>query len=138
LIAGVLGLAFGAALGAAAGPAAKTVTDAGLRAETVTAPGHTKTVNHYIVHNHVVVHVHTQTITTSAAPSSATPSSSPEIGAGDEVGSSSHATDSEFCEEHECIGSFETEEGSIVECADGTYSHAGGISGACSDHGGEA
>jgi hypothetical protein len=25
-----------------------------------------------------------------------------------------------------------------VECADGTYSHAGGISGACSDHGGES
>jgi len=56
----------------------------------------------------------------------------------DEVGSSSHATDEQFCEEHECIGEFESEEGSVVECSDGTYSHAGGISGACSDHGGEA
>jgi hypothetical protein len=56
----------------------------------------------------------------------------------DEVGSSSHATDSEFCNEHHCIGSFETEGGTIVECSDGTYSHAGGISGACSSHGGEA
>ena len=55
----------------------------------------------------------------------------------DEVGSSSHATDAQFCSEHECIGSFETEGGTIVECSDGTYSHAGGISGACSHHGGE-
>jgi len=55
----------------------------------------------------------------------------------DQVGSSSHATDAKFCSEHECIGSFETEGGTIVECADGTYSHAGGISGACSHHGGE-
>jgi hypothetical protein len=56
----------------------------------------------------------------------------------DEVGSSSHATDSEFCNEHTCIGSFESEGGTIVECSDGTYSHAGGISGSCSHHGGEA
>jgi hypothetical protein len=55
----------------------------------------------------------------------------------DEVGSSSHATDSEFCNEHTCIGSFESEGGTIVECSDGTYSHAGGISGSCSHHGGE-
>lgn len=58
-------------------------------------------------------------------------------GEGDEVGSSSHATDAEFCREHECIGEFETEPGTVVECSDGTYSHSGGISGACSDHGGE-
>jgi hypothetical protein len=56
----------------------------------------------------------------------------------DEVGSSSHATDARFCAEHECIGNFTTEDGTVVECSDGTYSHAGGISGACSDHGGEA
>jgi hypothetical protein len=53
------------------------------------------------------------------------------------VGSSSHTTDSEFCSAHACIGSFTTENGTIVECSDGTYSHAGGIAGACSDHGGE-
>jgi hypothetical protein len=62
---------------------------------------------------------------------------SPEREGEDEVGSSSHATDTKFCEEHECIGAFTTEEGTIVECSDGTYSHAGGIQGACSDHGGE-
>jgi hypothetical protein len=55
----------------------------------------------------------------------------------DRVGSNSHATDSTFCEEHECIGDFTTEGGTVVECSDGTYSHAGGIQGACSDHGGE-
>lgn len=64
------------------------------------------------------------------------PESEPS-GETDEVGSSSHATDAEFCSEHECIGSFTTEEGTIVECSDETYSHAGGISGACSHHGGE-
>jgi hypothetical protein len=56
----------------------------------------------------------------------------------DEVGSPGHAGDQKFCEEHECIGSFTSEEGTVVECSDGTYSHAGGLSGACSDHGGEA
>lgn len=55
----------------------------------------------------------------------------------DEVGSTSHATDEEFCEQNDCIGDFESEDGTIVECEDGSYSHAGGISGACSDHGGE-
>lgn len=56
----------------------------------------------------------------------------------DEIGSSSHSTDAKFCSEHECIGNFTTEDGTVVKCSDGTYSHAGGISGACSDHGGEA
>jgi hypothetical protein len=56
----------------------------------------------------------------------------------DEVGSPSHATDAAFCSEHDCIGSFTTEGGTIVECSDHSYSHAGGISGACSDHGGES
>jgi len=65
------------------------------------------------------------------------PSEEGAPGEQDEVGSSSHATDSQFCSEHECIGSFETEGGTIIECSDGSYSHAGGISGACSHHGGE-
>jgi|GEM_PF-7084746 len=56
----------------------------------------------------------------------------------DEVGSTSHATDEQFCEAHHCIGNFTTEDGTVVECADGTFSHAGGIYGACSYHGGEA
>ena len=56
----------------------------------------------------------------------------------DEVGSPSHAGDQKFCEEHDCIGDFTNEEGTVVECSDGSFSHAGGLSGACSDHGGEA
>jgi hypothetical protein len=67
------------------------------------------------------------------------PSKSPGESSGeqDQVGSASHASDSRFCSEHHCIGSFETEGGTIAECSDGTYTHAGGNSGACSRHGGE-
>jgi hypothetical protein len=66
--------------------------------------------------------------------------SEPQASSGDtdEVGSASHATDEQFCEEHRCEGEFTSEPGKIVECSDGTYSHAGGIYGACSYHGGEA
>lgn len=71
-----------------------------------------------------------------APPGQTTPAET--SGEEDEVGSSSHAGDAKFCEEHTCIGSFTTEEGEVVECTDGTFSHAGGISGACSDHGGES
>ena len=53
------------------------------------------------------------------------------------MGSYSHAGDEAFCNGHTCIGDFEGEDGYVVRCADGTYSHAGGVSGACSHHGGE-
>ncbi len=72
---------------------------------------------------------------TSPSPSESSSSSGGE--GEDEVGSSSHTGDAKFCEEHTCIGSFTTEGGTVVKCTDGTYSHAGGISGACSHHGGE-
>ena len=42
-----------------------------------------------------------------------------------------------FCLTHSCIGNFGSGRGSIVECSDGTWSHSGGIQGACSSHGGE-
>jgi hypothetical protein len=42
-----------------------------------------------------------------------------------------------FCASHECIGNFDNGQGSIVQCADGMWSHSGGRSGACSGHGGE-
>jgi hypothetical protein len=51
-------------------------------------------------------------------------------------GSYSGPTVSDFCSIHDCIGDFNNEPGSIVECSDGSYSHAGGIQGACSSHGG--
>ena len=41
-----------------------------------------------------------------------------------------------FCDTHECISSFSDGNGSIVQCADGEWSHSGGVSGACSYHGG--
>ena len=45
------------------------------------------------------------------------------------------------CDGNPCIGDWQKEAaegGAVVQCNDGTWSHAGGISGACSDHGGES
>lgn len=82
---------------------------------------------------------HTVTLPGSEAPESeGEEEGGEERGEEDEPGSTSHEGDVQFCSEHECIGDFEGEDGYVVECSDGTYSHAGGISGACSDHGGEA
>jgi hypothetical protein len=53
-------------------------------------------------------------------------------------GSTSHAGDNRFCSTHTCIPNFPNGNGSVVQCADGEWSHSGGLSGACSDHGGEA
>jgi hypothetical protein len=44
------------------------------------------------------------------------------------------------CDGHPCIGDWSKEAaegGTVAQCVDGTWSHAGGISGACSHHGGE-
>jgi hypothetical protein len=67
--------------------------------------------------------------------------SSPEAGQGsggsegeDRVGSGTHAGDTKFCEAHHCIGRFTEEPGTVAECEDGTFSHAGHIQGACSHH----
>lgn len=51
--------------------------------------------------------------------------------------SSSSSSSSAFCATHACIPNFDDGQGSIVQCADGSYSHSGGIQGACSHHGGE-
>jgi hypothetical protein len=47
-------------------------------------------------------------------------------------------TSTDFCSTHVCIPNFPYGTGTIVQCADGTYSHSGGKQGACSHHGGEA
>jgi hypothetical protein len=77
------------------------------------------------------------------APSTTQESSSPSgnessayPGEEDEIGSSSHASDRRFCNEHTCIGNFTTQHGMIVECYDGSYSHDGGHGLACKHHGG--
>ena len=42
-----------------------------------------------------------------------------------------------FCSYFNCIPSFwQSTNGYVAECSDGTYSHSGGVSGACSHHGG--
>jgi hypothetical protein len=43
-----------------------------------------------------------------------------------------------FCDTHACIENFDNGTGSIVQCADGMWSHSGGRPGACSYHGGVA
>jgi hypothetical protein len=52
-------------------------------------------------------------------------------------GSSTHAGDAQFCSSHSCIPNFPNGNGYVVQCVDGEWSHSGGLSGACSDHGGE-
>jgi hypothetical protein len=44
------------------------------------------------------------------------------------------------CDGHACVGSWKRDiflGGSVVRCADGTWSHAGGLSGVCKGHGGQ-
>ncbi len=71
--------------------------------------------------------------TSSASPSAAATSSS-------SASPSTTSVSSDQCNGNPCIGDWEKEAaegGTVVQCADGTWSHAGGLSGACSDHGGE-
>jgi hypothetical protein len=53
-------------------------------------------------------------------------------------GSFTHAGDTRFCSSHSCIPNFPNGNDSVVQCVDGEWSHSGGLSGACSDHGGES
>ena len=45
-------------------------------------------------------------------------------------------TPTDFCATHQCIASFAEGHGTIVQCADGEWSHSGGRPGVCSRHGG--
>ncbi|MCW3025661.1 MAG: hypothetical protein JWM29_1093 [Solirubrobacterales bacterium] len=45
-------------------------------------------------------------------------------------------TPADFCTTHQCIASFDEGHGTIVQCADGEWSHSGGLPGVCSRHGG--
>ena len=50
-----------------------------------------------------------------------------------------NSPDASFCNYFNCIPSFwQFTNGYVVQCNDGTFSHSGGRSGACSYHGGEA
>jgi hypothetical protein len=60
----------------------------------------------------------------------------PHPGSTAETGSGSGRPETRFCDTHSCIDYFDEGRGSIVQCADGMWSHSGGLSGACSYHGG--
>jgi hypothetical protein len=77
-----------------------------------------------------------QNPTTTQSPPPTT-NSTPAPTATEDVGSMSHAGDAQFCSTHTCIPNFPNGNGAVVQCADGEYSHSGGLSGACSSHGGE-
>lgn len=68
-------------------------------------------------------------------PSAAAPSTSVADGpAGSSADDDSDS--SSFCDTHDCIPNYSNGNGSTVQCSDGSYSHSGGIQGACSHHGG--
>lgn len=46
------------------------------------------------------------------------------------------STPANFCTTHQCIASFDEGHGTVVQCADGEWSHSGGRPGVCSRHGG--
>ena len=66
------------------------------------------------------------------------PAPTPSPGPSEGLGSFSHSGDAQFCATHACIANFPNGNGTVVQCTDGEWSHSGGLSGACSDHGGEA
>ena len=74
-------------------------------------------------------------VSTSNAASSATSTSTDQSTEG--PGSFTYAGDEQFCSAHGCIENFPNGNGYVVQSRDGEWSHSGGISGACSDHGGE-
>ena len=63
--------------------------------------------------------------------------SSPPVGASSPPSSTgTPSTSADFCTTHKCIASFAEGRGTIVQCADGEWSHSGGRPGVCSRHGG--
>jgi hypothetical protein len=64
------------------------------------------------------------------------PTPAPPPGQPEGPGSPSHAGDAAFCAWHACIANFPNGHGTVVQCVDGKWSHAGGLTGACNRHGG--
>jgi hypothetical protein len=142
-ITGVIALLLGIAIAAPSDPSHKTVTV-------------TQIVTHARVHVRVRTRVRTRTRTvvhhappppartvtlattvTATRTIAVTAPSTPTAQVVEAPGSTSHATDSEFCSTHNCIENFPDGNGYVVQCVDGEWSHSGGLSGACSGHGGE-
>jgi hypothetical protein len=53
-------------------------------------------------------------------------------------GSVISAPPSTFCSYFDCIGNFWNGRGYVMQCRDATFSKSGGISGSCSQHGGNS
>jgi hypothetical protein len=66
----------------------------------------------------------------------AAPSSSPAGVSSPPPSTSTPSSSADFCTTHTCIPSFAEGHGTIVQCADGEWSHSGGRPGVCSRHGG--
>lgn len=130
---------------------------AGLLAVAIAGCGSTKVVTHTVRHTDTTTNTVTNTITKKVRPTrtvtgptrtvtvtktitKTTASGSGGGGGGgtpvEGPGSYSHAADALFCSTHSCIDNFPNGTGYVVQCVDGEWSHSGGKSGACSDHGG--
>jgi len=66
----------------------------------------------------------------------ATPSPPPAAAGSPPSSTPTPSTPADFCTTHSCIPSFAEGHGTIVQCADGEWSHSGGRPGVCSRHGG--
>jgi hypothetical protein len=62
----------------------------------------------------------------------------PNAGSGSTSNGPSPSAGASFCDTHACIANFDNGVGTIIQCADGMWSHSGGRPGACSYHGGVA
>jgi hypothetical protein len=109
-----------------------TVTHAGRRAHK-RLPTRT-VVRHAPTHTVTVTATARSTVTRTISAAGAAPAPTASV---EGPGSTSHAGDDQFCSTHTCIPNFPNGNGDVVQCADGEWSHSGGLSGACSDHGGE-
>ena len=111
----------------------KTLTDTTINTVTTSLTGSKTTVRTTITKSaHTVTHTVTSTQTVTHTTTAKAPAGSSVEGAG----SYSHATDPQFCASHECVENFSSGHGYIVRCADGEWSHSGGLPNACSGHGG--
>jgi hypothetical protein len=73
---------------------------------------------------------------TEAAPESSAPETPDYVPDDSDLQDTGSEDDPGFCDTHTCIPNYDNGNGSLVQCSDGTYSHSGGIQGACSHHGG--
>lgn len=72
-----------------------------------------------------------------SVPHTASGSSAPSDSGSTSLSPDDTSSSTDFCSTHDCIGDWSDPGGYVVQCSDGTWSHSGGESGACSWHGGE-